>query len=154
MKPGHRHLLRPTQRQISARSPALSACFLAGSALSARLREASQNSAAALWSAFSLWTGLPAPSADAKPGSDPGHHDRVLAGVSGWLPAGRLVFAFNNPYSAVIDHHVTGYFDSGAISESDRTPPPQSGLGTGGSPRSGRKSFASRTLPWKRPCTQ
>jgi hypothetical protein len=25
-------------------------------------------------------------------------------GVFGWLPAGRLLLAFNNPYSAVIDH--------------------------------------------------
>lgn len=31
-------------------------------------------------------------------------------------PAGRLVLALNNPYSAVIDHHVTDYFDSGAVS--------------------------------------
>lgn len=28
-------------------------------------------------------------------------------------PAGRLVLAFNNPYSAVIDHHATDYFDTG-----------------------------------------
>ena len=31
-------------------------------------------------------------------------------------PGGRLVLAFNNPYSAVIDRHVTDYFDSGAVS--------------------------------------
>jgi SAM-dependent methyltransferase len=31
-------------------------------------------------------------------------------------PGGRLVLAFNNPYSAVTDRHVTDYFDSGAIS--------------------------------------
>jgi SAM-dependent methyltransferase len=31
-------------------------------------------------------------------------------------PGGRLVLAVNNPYSAVIDHHVTDYFDSGAVS--------------------------------------
>jgi SAM-dependent methyltransferase len=31
-------------------------------------------------------------------------------------PGGRLVLAFNNPYSAVIDRHVTDYFDADAIS--------------------------------------
>jgi 2-polyprenyl-3-methyl-5-hydroxy-6-metoxy-1,4-benzoquinol methylase len=31
-------------------------------------------------------------------------------------PGGRLVLALNNPYSAVIDRHVTDYFDSGAVS--------------------------------------
>jgi hypothetical protein len=31
-------------------------------------------------------------------------------------PGGRMALAFNNPYSAVIDRHVTDYFDSGAIS--------------------------------------
>ena len=31
-------------------------------------------------------------------------------------PGGRLVLAFNNPYSAIIDRHVTDYFDAGAIS--------------------------------------
>ena len=31
-------------------------------------------------------------------------------------PGGRLVLAFNNPYSAVIDRHVTDYFDAGAVS--------------------------------------
>jgi 2-polyprenyl-3-methyl-5-hydroxy-6-metoxy-1,4-benzoquinol methylase len=31
-------------------------------------------------------------------------------------PGGRLVLALNNPYSAVIDRHVTDYFDSGKVS--------------------------------------
>ena len=31
-------------------------------------------------------------------------------------PGGRLVLAFNNPYSAVVDRHVTDYFDSGNVS--------------------------------------
>jgi SAM-dependent methyltransferase len=31
-------------------------------------------------------------------------------------PGGRLALALNNPYSAVIDRHVTDYFDSGAVS--------------------------------------
>jgi SAM-dependent methyltransferase len=31
-------------------------------------------------------------------------------------PAGRLALALNNPYSAVIDRHVTDYFDSGKVS--------------------------------------
>jgi SAM-dependent methyltransferase len=31
-------------------------------------------------------------------------------------PGGRLALAFNNPYSAVTDRHVTDYFDSGAVS--------------------------------------
>ena len=31
-------------------------------------------------------------------------------------PGGRLALAFNNPYSAVIDRHVTDYFDSGNVS--------------------------------------
>lgn len=31
-------------------------------------------------------------------------------------PQGRLVLAFNNPHSAVIDRHVADYFDSGAVS--------------------------------------
>jgi SAM-dependent methyltransferase len=31
-------------------------------------------------------------------------------------PGGRLVLAFNNPYSAVVDRHVTDYFDSGSVS--------------------------------------
>lgn len=31
-------------------------------------------------------------------------------------PGGRLVLAFNNPYGAVVDRHVTDYFDSGAVS--------------------------------------
>lgn len=31
-------------------------------------------------------------------------------------PGGRLVLALNNPYSAVVDKHVTDYFDSGAAS--------------------------------------
>jgi hypothetical protein len=31
-------------------------------------------------------------------------------------PGGRLVLALNNPYSAVIDRHVTDYFDAGAVS--------------------------------------
>ena len=31
-------------------------------------------------------------------------------------PGGRLALAFNNPYSAVTDLHVTDYFDSGAVS--------------------------------------
>ncbi len=31
-------------------------------------------------------------------------------------PGGRLAIALNNPYSAVIDRHVTDYFDSGAVS--------------------------------------
>jgi SAM-dependent methyltransferase len=31
-------------------------------------------------------------------------------------PGGRLVLALNNPYSAVLDRHVTDYFDSGAAS--------------------------------------
>lgn len=31
-------------------------------------------------------------------------------------PGGRLALALNNPYSAVIDRHVTDYFDSGAAS--------------------------------------
>jgi SAM-dependent methyltransferase len=31
-------------------------------------------------------------------------------------PGGRLALALNNPYGAVIDRHVTDYFDSGAVS--------------------------------------
>jgi 2-polyprenyl-3-methyl-5-hydroxy-6-metoxy-1,4-benzoquinol methylase len=31
-------------------------------------------------------------------------------------PGGRMALAFNNPYSAVIDRHVTDYFDTGATS--------------------------------------
>jgi SAM-dependent methyltransferase len=31
-------------------------------------------------------------------------------------PGGQLVLALNNPYSAVIDRHVTDYFDAGAVS--------------------------------------
>lgn len=30
-------------------------------------------------------------------------------------PGGRLVLAFNNPYSSVVDRHATDYFDSGAV---------------------------------------
>lgn len=30
-------------------------------------------------------------------------------------PAGRLVLALNNPYSAVVDHHTTDYFDTGKV---------------------------------------
>ncbi len=31
-------------------------------------------------------------------------------------PGGRLALALNNPYSAVIDRHISDYFDSGAVS--------------------------------------
>jgi 2-polyprenyl-3-methyl-5-hydroxy-6-metoxy-1,4-benzoquinol methylase len=31
-------------------------------------------------------------------------------------PGGRLVLTLNNPYSAVVDHHATDYFDSGVVS--------------------------------------
>jgi hypothetical protein len=31
-------------------------------------------------------------------------------------PGGRLLVAFNNPYSAVVDRHVTDYFHTGAVS--------------------------------------